>query len=299
MQCYLHLFRFPDAAVRVDVGDVDGGVPLVAADAAPDPHAERLPRVLADGHGLLRQLRPLYPQRGLQKLRHLVVHVVIRHHRRRAWKCCENLELAKRAIFLIIPSIRKCQESVIKWSDVNQKFKCVSVQLSTWQRLGDGLAVLLVVGARLGAVSPLLPRHLGLRHAVRRHGLRRRQAERLDRGRGRLEFLHAGAPSLHLLYLNIFTVVVNIFLALNSGLPVAHLLPLAVDGLVDGHVVLALGQVVEGLVDDAVGAAVVEVVVPDRLLAPVAEVASAPAAAILLVLVVVAVPRADTLEVRG
>ena len=85
-KCYLHLFRFPDAAVRVDVGDVDGGVALVAADAAPDPHAERLPRVLADGDGLLRQLRALYPQRGLQKLRHLVVHVVIRHHRRRAWK---------------------------------------------------------------------------------------------------------------------------------------------------------------------------------------------------------------------
>ena len=42
----------------------------------------------------------------------------------------------------------------------------------------------------------------------------------------------------------------------------------------------------------------VEVVVPDRLLAPVAEVASA-AAAVLLVLVLVAVPRADTLEVRG
>ena len=95
-------------------------------------------------------------------------------------------------------------------------FKCVSVQLSTWQRLWDGLAVLcLVVGARLGAVSPLLTRHLRLRHAVRRHRLRRRQAERLDRGRGRLEFLHAGAPSLHLLHLNIFTVVVNIFLALN------------------------------------------------------------------------------------
>ena len=82
-------------------------------------------------------------------------------------------------------------------------------------------------------------------------------------------------------------------------MPLAHLLPLAVDGLVDGHVVLALGQVVEGLVDDAVGAAVVEVVVPDRLLAPVAEVASAAAAAVLLVLVLVAVPRGDTLEVRG
>ena len=286
--------------MRVDVGDVDGGVPLVAADAAPDPHPERLPRVLADGDRLLRQLRALDPQRGLQKLRHLVVHVVIRHHRRRAWKCCENLELAKRAMFIIIPSIRTCQKSVIKWSGVNhQNFKCVSVQLSTWQRLGDGLAVLcLVVGARLGAVSPLLPRHLRLRHAVRRHRLRRRQAERLDRGRGRFQLLHAGAPSLHLLHLNIFTVVVNIYLASNSGLPLSHLLSLAVDGLVDGHVVLALGQVVEGLIDDAVGAAVVEVVVPDRLLAPVAEVASA-AAAVLLVLVLVAVPRADTLEVRG
>ena len=63
MQCYLHLFRFADAAVRVDVGDVDGRVALVAADAAADPHAQALPRVLLDGDQPLLQLRPLHPQR--------------------------------------------------------------------------------------------------------------------------------------------------------------------------------------------------------------------------------------------
>lgn len=106
---------------------------------------------------------------------------------------------------------------------------------------------LVVVRARLGSVSLLVSRYLRLRLAVGRHRVAAVDVERLQGGIRRLELLHAGAPSLHLL----------------------HLLPLPVDGLVDGHVVLALRQVVEGLIDHAVRAPVVDVVVPDRLLAPV------------------------------
>ena len=165
------------------------------------------------------------------------------------------------------PSIRKaflrnCAISVLEWSyapavathpgsgtmAVNSDRQIENINdVFTWNWLGDGFAVLLVVWAWLGSVSLLVSRYLRLRLAVCCHRVGAVDVERLQGSIRRLELLHAGTPCLHLL----------------------HLLPLPVDGLVDGHVVLALRQIVEGLIDHAVRAPVVEVVVPNRLLAPV------------------------------
>ncbi len=43
---YLELFGLADAAVRMDVGDVDGGVPLIAPNSPANAHAQRLSGVL-------------------------------------------------------------------------------------------------------------------------------------------------------------------------------------------------------------------------------------------------------------
>ena len=69
----LHLLGFADAAVGMDVGDVYRGVSLIAANAASDPHPQGLPGILPYRDCLLRQLRPLDPQRLLEKLRHFRV----------------------------------------------------------------------------------------------------------------------------------------------------------------------------------------------------------------------------------
>ena len=58
----LELLRLSDAAVRMDVGDVDGRVPFVGANPAPDPHAQALPHRLLDCNSALAQLRPLDPE---------------------------------------------------------------------------------------------------------------------------------------------------------------------------------------------------------------------------------------------
>ena len=70
----------------MDVGDVDRRVALVAADAAPYPHPQRLPGILPYRDCLLSQLRPLDPQSLLEKLRHFAVRVVIGPRRHTACK---------------------------------------------------------------------------------------------------------------------------------------------------------------------------------------------------------------------
>ena len=54
------MFRFSDAAVRVDVCDVDRGVALVGPDPAPDSHPQALAGVLLDVHRSLGQLGSLH-----------------------------------------------------------------------------------------------------------------------------------------------------------------------------------------------------------------------------------------------
>ena len=64
---YLKMFRFPDAAVWVDVCDVNRGVALVGPDPAPDSHPQALAGVLLDVHCSLGQLGSLHAQGALQK----------------------------------------------------------------------------------------------------------------------------------------------------------------------------------------------------------------------------------------
>ena len=206
----------------MDIGDVYRSVALVASDAATNPHPQGLPSILPNRDCLLRQLRPLNPQSFLEKLRHFRVRMIIcTRGRNTSWKWNNGGKFG--------PTDWEYQ-----W--------CL-----TWNWLGDGFAVLLVVWAWLGSVSLLVSRYLRLRLAVGRHRVAAVDVERLQGSIRRFELLHAGTPCLHLL----------------------HLLPLPVDGLVDGHVVFALRQIVEGLIYHAVRAPVVEVVVPDRLLASV------------------------------
>ena len=73
---YLHLFRFPDTAVRMNICDVYRSVSFITPNASSDPHAKRLSGVLSDIDDLLGQLRTLYPESFLQELSHLRVGII-------------------------------------------------------------------------------------------------------------------------------------------------------------------------------------------------------------------------------
>ncbi len=61
------MFRLSDAAVRVNVCDVDRGVTLVGPDPAPDSHPQALAGILLDVNCSLGQLGSLHAQSALQK----------------------------------------------------------------------------------------------------------------------------------------------------------------------------------------------------------------------------------------